>query len=103
MRACVILERCLEEHKKCEELMSINPRGQLPTFKDGDAVVNESSAVVFYLENQYPEKPLLPADAQGKATVRMLGSSSTQVRTVRLGFPALSRGCLDGKHLPWLH
>ena len=49
--------------------MALNPRGQLPTFKDGDAVLNESGAIVMYLENQYPEKPLLPSDPVDKAKV----------------------------------
>ena len=57
-----------EEHK-CDELLAINPRGQVPTFKDGEAIVNESAGIVTYLENQYPEKPLLPSDPTAKAMV----------------------------------
>ncbi|XP_035665585.1 glutathione S-transferase A-like [Branchiostoma floridae] len=37
------------EHKT-EEVLKINPRGQVPTFKHGDAVVNESLGVCLYLE-----------------------------------------------------
>ncbi|XP_041812069.1 glutathione S-transferase A-like [Chelmon rostratus] len=40
------------EHKS-KEVMDLNPRGQLPTFKHGDTVVNESLAVCFYLESQF--------------------------------------------------
>lgn len=46
---------------KSEEVLAINPRGQAPTFKDGDIVVNESMAAMQYLEESYPEVPLLPA------------------------------------------
>jgi len=54
---------------KSEEVLALNPRGQFPTFKDGDAVVNESGAICLYLETQYPDKPLLPKDAASKAKV----------------------------------
>ncbi|XP_046546336.1 glutathione S-transferase A-like [Haliotis rubra] len=36
----------------------------MPTFKDGDVVVNESNAICFYLKNKFPDKgtKLLPDD-----------------------------------------
>uniref|UniRef100_A0A665T3X4 Glutathione S-transferase rho n=1 Tax=Echeneis naucrates TaxID=173247 RepID=A0A665T3X4_ECHNA len=40
------------EHKS-QEVLDINPRGQLPTFKHGDITVNESYAACFYLESQF--------------------------------------------------
>uniref|UniRef100_A0A3P9BXE5 Glutathione S-transferase rho n=1 Tax=Maylandia zebra TaxID=106582 RepID=A0A3P9BXE5_9CICH len=40
------------EHK-FKEVLDINPRGQLPTFKHGDNVINESYAACFYLESQF--------------------------------------------------
>lgn len=45
---------------KSEEVLAINPRGQAPTFKDGEAIVNDSMAIMQYIEETYPEKPLLP-------------------------------------------
>ena len=51
--------------------MAINPRGQVPSFKDGDAVVNESVAAVLYLESQYSEPQLLPSEPAVKAKVRL--------------------------------
>ncbi|XP_067666036.1 glutathione S-transferase A-like [Haliotis asinina] len=52
-----------QEHKS-DEITKLNPRGQVPTFKDGDVVVNESNAICFYLENKFPDKgtKLLPDD-----------------------------------------
>uniref|UniRef100_A0A671U0F2 Glutathione S-transferase rho n=1 Tax=Sparus aurata TaxID=8175 RepID=A0A671U0F2_SPAAU len=41
-----------KEHKS-EEVMKMNPRGQLPAFKHGDKVLNESYAACLYLENQF--------------------------------------------------
>ncbi|XP_058475502.1 glutathione S-transferase A-like [Solea solea] len=40
------------EHKS-EEVMKMNPRGQLPAFKHGEYVLNESYAACLYLENQF--------------------------------------------------
>ncbi|XP_073319622.1 glutathione S-transferase A-like isoform X1 [Pagrus major] len=40
------------EHKS-QEVLDINPRGQLPSFKHGDNIVNESYAACFYLESQF--------------------------------------------------
>ncbi|KAM9340392.1 glutathione S-transferase A-like [Symphorus nematophorus] len=40
------------EHKS-HEVLEINPRGQLPAFKHGDIILNESCAACLYLENQF--------------------------------------------------
>uniref|UniRef100_A0A3P9J5B5 Glutathione S-transferase rho n=1 Tax=Oryzias latipes TaxID=8090 RepID=A0A3P9J5B5_ORYLA len=37
------------EHKS-QEVLEVNPRGQLPAFRHGDVVVNESTAACLYLE-----------------------------------------------------
>ncbi|XP_071357298.1 glutathione S-transferase A-like [Trachinotus anak] len=37
------------EHKS-QEVLEINPRGQLPAFKHGDNLLNESTAACLYLE-----------------------------------------------------
>ena len=41
----------------------MNPRGQVPVFKDGDTVVSESLAALQYLEQAYPEPCLVPQDS----------------------------------------
>ncbi|XP_023137425.2 glutathione S-transferase A-like [Amphiprion ocellaris] len=41
-----------EEHKS-QEVLEINPRAQLPAFKHGDIIVNESCAACLYLENRF--------------------------------------------------
>jgi len=63
-----LLEFSKGDHKS-EQVLALNPRGQFPTFKDGDVVINESGGICIYLETQYPEKKLLPADAPSKAKV----------------------------------
>ncbi|XP_059205939.1 glutathione S-transferase A-like [Centropristis striata] len=41
-----------DEHKS-QEVLDINARGQLPSFKHGGIIVNESYAACFYLESQF--------------------------------------------------
>ena len=41
-----------KEHKS-PKILAINPRGQLPTFKDGDIIINESIAICHYLAETY--------------------------------------------------
>jgi glutathione S-transferase len=40
------------------EFLAINPRGKVPTLIDGDVVVNESLAILAYLDRKFPEPPL---------------------------------------------
>lgn len=47
--------------------MAINPRGQVPTFKDGEIIVNDSMAIMQYIEETYPDPPLLPRDKAARA------------------------------------
>ncbi|KAM4539827.1 glutathione S-transferase A-like [Odontesthes bonariensis] len=40
------------EHKS-QQVLDLNPRGQLPAFKHGNNILNESYAACLYLENQF--------------------------------------------------
>jgi maleylacetoacetate isomerase len=52
---------------------SINPEMVLPTLIDGEGPpLRQSLAILEYLEEQYPERPLLPTDAHARAHVRAL-------------------------------
>src|SRR5258708_25687535 len=51
----------------------INPEMVLPTLIDGEGPpLKQSLAILEYLEEQYPERPLLPTDAHVRAHVRAL-------------------------------
>ncbi len=44
----------------------------VPTLVDGDVVLTQSLATIEYLDEVYPEPPLMPRDALGRARVRTL-------------------------------
>jgi len=43
---------------KSPAYLQLNPRGKVPTLKDGDFVVYESLAIMAYLDRKYPTPPL---------------------------------------------
>ena len=52
-----------------ESYQSLNPAELVPTLVDGELVLNQSMAVLQYLEDVYPQYPLLPEDKIEKAKV----------------------------------
>eukprot|EP00644_Phytophthora_capsici_P004425 jgi/Phyca11/545413/estExt2_Genewise1Plus.C_PHYCAscaffold_170599 len=59
------------EHFK-ETYTELNPNQRLPTLVVGDKVLPQSSAILEFLEETHPEKPLLPSDPFSRAQVRNL-------------------------------
>uniref|UniRef100_A0A672H5V4 Glutathione S-transferase A-like n=1 Tax=Salarias fasciatus TaxID=181472 RepID=A0A672H5V4_SALFA len=58
------------EHKS-QEVLEINPRGELPAFKHGDIILNQSTGACLYLENQFKSQgtKLIPDDPAKQAMV----------------------------------
>ena len=53
------------------EYRKVNPLGKIPALElDNGDVIAESETINEYLEDRYPEKPLLPKDAHDRAAVR---------------------------------
>jgi glutathione S-transferase len=52
-----LLQFSRQEHKS-PQMLAMNPRGRLPVLKDGEYVVFESLAVLYYLDLKYPEPPI---------------------------------------------
>jgi len=51
---------------------AINPQGLVPCLLDGDAAIAQSVAICEYLEERYPQPPLLPRGPLERARVRSL-------------------------------
>jgi len=56
--------------------LKISPRGHVPAIVDDGYALWESMAILEYLEETYPERPLLPQDRQGRATVRRIAAEA---------------------------
>ena len=55
-----------------QDLLMLNPSGQLPTLADRDTVLYPAAIVVEYLDERYPHPRLLPADPAQRALLRMV-------------------------------
>lgn len=57
---------------KPKEFLAVSPRGEVPVLIDGDLVLFDSTVINEYLEEKYPEPPLLPRDVSARARCRLL-------------------------------
>lgn len=60
-----------QDHLK-EDYLKLNPNGEIPTLIDDGRVIYESTAIIEYLEDEYPEPPLMPQEPFERAQVRMI-------------------------------
>ena len=69
-RASVHLRRGAQ---RAEDYLAMNPQGLVPALvTDSGDVLTQSLAIIEWLEESYPQPPLLPRDAPGRARVRAL-------------------------------
>jgi maleylacetoacetate isomerase len=54
------------------EYLALNPQGFVPALEHDGIVIPQSLAICEYLEEQFPEPPLLPAGAGDRALVRAM-------------------------------
>jgi glutathione S-transferase len=67
-----------------EELWTASPMGKIPFLKTAHGTLSESQCILEYLEDSWPEPPLYPCDAWGRARCRQL----IQVLELYLEWPA---------------
>ena len=56
------------------EFKALNPQGLVPVLQADDLLLYQSPAILEWLEEVYPENPLLPKDAAGRMQVRALSA-----------------------------
>lgn len=57
---------------KLPGLSDANPRVEVPALLDGDFKIFDSKVICQYLEDKYPEHPLMPKDPRGRAETKMI-------------------------------
>jgi len=56
---------------KPKDLLELNPYGKVPVLVDGDVVVYESAIINEYLEEKFPQLPLMPKDLGLRSRARI--------------------------------
>ena len=71
-----LADRYLPHHP---EVAAHNPKGEVPVFVDGDLVVYDSTVILEYLEDRYPEVALYPRDPGDRARCRQLEAAADEI------------------------
>jgi len=71
---------------KQPEYLAINPHGKVPALMDGNLILWEASTIVEYLEEHYPQNPVLPKDIAERAMARRFAAEGFNYL-----YPALRR------------
>jgi glutathione S-transferase len=61
-----------KQEQKRPEFLKLNPYGKVPVLADDSTVLYESRVINEYLDEKYPDPPLMPADCGARARVRLL-------------------------------
>lgn len=59
------------EHKQ-DGYLALSPQGLVPTLEEDGAVISQSLAIMEWLEERWPRRPLLPRDPDDRAMVRSM-------------------------------
>ncbi|TQV78285.1 glutathione S-transferase family protein [Exilibacterium tricleocarpae] len=69
---------------KGDDYLSKSPMGKVPCIETEQGCLSESSVIIDYLEDAYPEKPLYPSDPFARAKVRQI----TKIAELYIELPA---------------
>lgn len=80
--------------------LAINPNGVVPTLKHGERIVIDSSVINEYLDEVFPDKPLLPREPYARAKVRTWRQYIDEVPTTAIRIPSFNLVILKNmKHM----
>lgn len=82
------------QHKTREHLsdwyLKLNPNGVVPTLKHDDAVIIDSSVIMEYLDEVFPDTPMVPRDPVGRAHLRKWLRYFEEVPTAAIRVPSFN-------------
>jgi glutathione S-transferase len=58
--------------QRSPEFLKLNPYGKVPVLIDEDVVIYDSTIINEYLDEEYPNPPMMPEDSAGRGRVRLL-------------------------------
>ncbi len=61
------------------DVAALNPKGEVPVLVDGDLVVYDSTVILEYLEDRYPNPPLYPREPAPRARCRELEAAADEI------------------------
>lgn len=64
----------LHDQQASPQYRALNPQGLVPALEVDGQVLTQSPAIIEWLDERYPEPPLLPRDALARARVRALAA-----------------------------
>ncbi|MEP2980945.1 MAG: glutathione S-transferase family protein [Lentilitoribacter sp.] len=76
------------------EYLELNPNGVVPTLIHNDAVITDSGVICEYLEEVFPDTPLLPAQPSERAIVRAWIRYLDEVPTAAVRVPSFNMAFL---------
>ncbi|XP_023532765.1 glutathione S-transferase 2-like [Cucurbita pepo subsp. pepo] len=88
------------------DFLKLNPVGFVPALVDGDIVIADSFAIIMYLEEKYPQHPLLPSDLYKRAInyqAANIVSSSIQPLQNLIVENYIEEKCGVEDKLSWVH
>lgn len=74
--------------------LKLNPNGVVPTLIHNDAVITDSGVICEYLEEVFPETPMLPIDPAERALVRAWVRYFDEVPTAAIRVPSFNMAFL---------
>lgn len=98
----------LKGEQKSDAYRTLNPQGLVPLLVDGDHQFTQSLAIIEYLEETYPQVPLLPQTRPERARVRALALAvacemGPLCNSGPLGFLGDAFGLNDEQKNQWYH
>lgn len=77
------------------EYLAINPNGVVPTLVHDDVTVVDSSVIMEYLDEAFPERSLMPEELDQRARVRAWMRYIEEVPTVAIRYPSFNMVLVD--------